>query len=95
METKPLLVLATRNAHKVEEMQTLLAEVPVTLVGASNFPGVPEPEETGITFAENARIKASAVAIATRQYALADDSGICIDALGGRPGVYSAGLGFC
>ncbi|MBC8136251.1 MAG: RdgB/HAM1 family non-canonical purine NTP pyrophosphatase [Fibrella sp.] len=86
----PLLVLATRNAHKVEEMRSLLAAVPVTLVGAGDFPNVPEPEETGETFAENARIKASVVALATGQYALADDSGICIDALGGRPGVYSA-----
>ncbi len=85
-----LLVLATRNAHKVAEMQTLLAGVPVTLIGAADFPNAPEPEETGTTFAENARIKAVAVALATGQYALADDSGICIDALGGRPGVYSA-----
>lgn len=90
MTTSSLLVLATRNTHKVEEMRALLAEVPVTLVGALDFPNVPEPEETGSTFAENARIKASAVALATGQYAIADDSGICIDALGGRPGVYSA-----
>lgn len=86
----PLLVLATRNAHKVAEMQTLLADVPVTLVGAADFPNAPEPEETGTTFAANARIKAVAVAQATGQYALADDSGICVDALGGRPGVFSA-----
>ena len=90
MTPLPQLVLATRNAHKVEEMRALLAPVPVTLVGALDFPGVPEPEETGATFAENARIKATAVALATGRYALADDSGICIDALGGRPGVYSA-----
>lgn len=90
MSNPLILVLATRNAHKVEEMQSLLAELPVTLVGAGDFPNAPEPEETGSTFAENARIKASAVALATGQYAIADDSGICIDALGGRPGVYSA-----
>jgi XTP/dITP diphosphohydrolase len=88
--TAPLLVLATRNAHKVTEMRDLLGDLPVELVGVTAFPGVPEPEETGETFAENARIKAAAVAKATGHHALADDSGICIDALGGRPGVHSA-----
>jgi XTP/dITP diphosphohydrolase len=89
-EDLPILVLATRNAHKVTEMRALLGDLPVRLVGAGDFPNVPEPEETGETFAENARIKASEVAKATGHYALADDSGICIDALGGRPGVHSA-----
>lgn len=86
----PLLVLATRNTHKVTEMRDLLGDLPVRLVGAGEFPDAPEPEETGETFAENACIKASEVAKATGQYAIADDSGICIDALDGRPGVYSA-----
>jgi XTP/dITP diphosphohydrolase len=86
----PLLVLATRNTHKVTEMRDLLGDLPVRLVGAGDFPEAPEPEETGETFAENACIKASEVAKATGQYAIADDSGICIDALDGRPGVYSA-----
>jgi XTP/dITP diphosphohydrolase len=86
----PVLVLATRNANKVAEMRDLLGDLPVELVSASAFPGVPEPEETGETFAENARLKASAVAKATGHCALADDSGICVDALGGRPGVRSA-----
>jgi XTP/dITP diphosphohydrolase len=85
-----VLVLATRNAHKVIEMRDMLGDLPVRLVGAGEFANAPEPEETGETFAENARIKASAVAVATGHYALADDSGICIDALGGRPGVHSA-----
>jgi XTP/dITP diphosphohydrolase len=89
-DSLPLLVLATRNAHKVTEMRALLGDLPVRLVGASDFPHVPEPEETGTTFAENACIKASEVAKATGHYSLADDSGICIDALDGRPGVYSA-----
>jgi XTP/dITP diphosphohydrolase len=84
------LVLATHNKHKVEEMQALLATLPIQLLGNSDFPDAPEPEETGTTFAENARIKACAIAQATGHYALADDSGICVDALGGRPGVYSA-----
>jgi XTP/dITP diphosphohydrolase len=90
MVDRPLLVLATRNAHKVVEMRDLLGDLPVELVGVDAFPDAPEPEETGETFAENARLKASAVAKAIGHYALADDSGICIDALGGRPGVYSA-----
>ena len=85
-----ILVLATRNPHKVDEMRVLLAGLPVELVGLNAFPDAPEPEETGETFAENARIKAVSAARATGHLALADDSGICIDALGGRPGVFSA-----
>ena len=89
---RPILVLATRNRHKVEEIRALLAEIAteVEIVGLDAFPGAPEPEETGETFAENARIKAVAAARATGHLALADDSGICIDALDGRPGVRSA-----
>ncbi len=86
------LVLATHNAHKVGEMRALLASLApdVVVVGMNAYPDLPEPEETGTTFAENAQIKAIAAAWATGQYALADDSGICIDALEGRPGVRSA-----
>lgn len=70
----------------------MLAEIAteIEIVGLDAFPGAPEPEETGDTFAENARIKATSAAGATGHPALADDSGICIDALGGRPGVRSA-----
>lgn len=81
------VVLATRNAHKVEEMQQLLGEA-VTLLPLPA--DAPDPEETGTTFVENARIKALSAAQFTGLPALADDSGICVDALGGRPGVYSA-----
>ena len=84
------LILATRNAHKVEEMRELLAALPVEIVGMEAYPGAPEPEETGETFGENARIKAVAAARLSGEFSLADDSGICIDALGGRPGVRSA-----
>lgn len=87
---KTRLVLATHNAHKVEEMQAMLQGLPVTLVGMDSYPAAPAPEETGATFAENAAIKAISAAKATGQWALADDSGIAVDALGGRPGVYSA-----
>lgn len=85
-----ILVLATRNRHKVDEMRVLLADLPLELVGLDAFFGAPEPEETGDTFAENARIKAVSASRATGRLALADDSGICINALGGRPGVFSA-----
>ena len=84
------LVLATRNPHKVDEMRALLAGLGIDIIGLEAFAEAPEPEETGQTFAENARIKAVSAARATGHFALADDSGICIDALGGRPGVHSA-----
>jgi XTP/dITP diphosphohydrolase len=93
---KTTLVLATHNTHKVQEMQEMLGDLPVHLVGLSTYPDAPEPEETGVTFGENAAIKAISAAQSTGQWALADDSGIAVDALQGRPGVYSArwaGLG--
>ena len=83
------LLIATHNAGKLEEMAHLLAPHGVTAVGAASL-GLPEPAETGTTFVENARIKAHAAATATGLPALADDSGISIDALGGAPGVYTA-----
>ena len=83
-------MLATRNAHKIGEMRDLLGDLPAQLLGMDAFPDAPEPDETGATFAENARIKARETALATGRFALADDSGICIDALNGRPGIYSA-----
>lgn len=86
------LVLATRNPHKVEELRRILtaADLDVELLGAADLPGVPDVAETGVTFAENARLKAHAVAAATGLPAVADDSGLCVDVLGGMPGVFSA-----
>lgn len=84
------LILATHNAHKVEELQQMLAGFPVEVCSMQDFPGIPEPEETGLTFLENATIKAKAASIFTGLPALADDSGICVDALDGAPGIYSA-----
>jgi len=86
------VVLATRNAHKVVELRRILddAGVAVELVGIDAFDGVPEVAETGATFAENALLKAHAVAAATGLPAVADDSGLCVDVLGGMPGVFSA-----
>lgn len=83
------LVLATHNAGKLAELTELLAPFGLDLAAAGAL-GLPEPEETGTSFAENARIKAHATAKATGELALADDSGLCVDAIGGRPGVYTA-----
>jgi XTP/dITP diphosphohydrolase len=86
------LVLATRNPHKVRELRRILshAGIDVDLVGMEAFPDVADVAETGATFAENALLKARAVAAATGVAAVADDSGLCVDALGGMPGVLSA-----
>lgn len=84
------LVVATRNQKKLRELAALLADLPVEVVGLDRFPGTPEVEETGTTFAENARLKALAAARSTGQWAVADDSGLEVDALDGRPGVRSA-----
>lgn len=81
-------VLATHNQHKVEEFQRILAEVlPDAVVHAYDGP---EPVEDGTTFAENALIKARTAAAHTGRIALADDSGISVDVLGGAPGIFSA-----
>jgi XTP/dITP diphosphohydrolase len=87
------LVLATRNVHKVAELRRILTEARLTgidLVGVETFPGVEDVVETGVTFVENASLKAHAVAVATGVAAIADDSGLCVDVLGGAPGVFSA-----
>ena len=85
------LVLATRNPHKVEELREILLPLlpGAQIVGAEAF-DVPEPVEDEVTFAGNALIKARQLAEATGLLALADDSGICVDAMGGAPGVFSA-----
>ncbi len=85
-------MLATANTHKVIEFQRILNELlpGLVLVKATDFPGVPEIEETGSTFAENALIKAKAINEFTNLPALADDSGLVVDALNGAPGVFSA-----
>lgn len=84
------LLLATRNPGKVREFRALLAHLPLTVLSAADVDGLPEVDETGTTFAENAIRKAVALAEASGRLALADDSGIEVDALGGAPGVYSA-----
>jgi XTP/dITP diphosphohydrolase len=88
------VVLATRNGHKVRELRTILAdlieELDLEIVGLGEFPDVPEVIETGVTFEENATLKAVAATRATGLPALADDSGLAVDVLGGSPGVFSA-----
>jgi XTP/dITP diphosphohydrolase len=83
------LLVATHNQGKLDEIANLLEPYGVICVGAAEM-GLPEPEETGVTFVENARIKAHAAAQATGLPALSDDSGIEIDALDKAPGVYTA-----
>jgi XTP/dITP diphosphohydrolase len=83
------LVIATHNPGKLAEMRGLLAPYGIEATSAGEL-GLGEPHETGMTFGENARIKAEAAAKATGLAAFADDSGLAIDALGGEPGIYSA-----
>jgi XTP/dITP diphosphohydrolase len=83
------VVIATHNQGKLREMRELMAPFGIELVSAGEL-GLPEPEENGHMFAENAAIKAVAAAKASGLPALADDSGICIDALDGAPGLFSA-----
>ena len=86
------VVLATRNSHKVTEVGRILAAVDpgLELVGLGAFPGVPDVAETEATFAGNALLKARAAATVTGLVAIADDSGLTVDALNGMPGVLSA-----
>lgn len=83
------VVIATHNSGKLVEMRELLAPFGVEAVSAGEL-GLPEPEETGTMFAENAALKAKAAAGATGLPAFADDSGLCVDALDGAPGIFSA-----
>ena len=87
------LVLASHNKGKLAELQEILAELGVEVVLQSDVGLDLEPDETGATFAENAKIKAQAVMEASGLPAIADDSGLCVDALQGGPGVYSARYG--
>jgi len=83
------LIIATHNPGKLREMRELLAPYGVATQSAGEL-GLAEPAETGMTFAENARIKASAAARTSGKPAFADDSGLVVDALGGEPGIHSA-----
>ena len=88
------LVLATRNEHKVHELRQILADLvgdlDLEIIGAGDVEGAPDVAETEVTFLGNARLKAVALAEATGLPAVADDSGLSVDVLGGSPGVFSA-----
>ena len=90
MTTK--VVIASRNEHKIDEMRRILHEAGLSLdlVGIQEFPDLPDVDETGETFAENALLKAREICAFTGIPAIADDSGLCVDALGGMPGIFSA-----
>ena len=85
----PKLVIATHNDGKLREIRDLLAPFGIECVGAAEL-DLPEPEETGVTFVDNAELKARASADLSGLPALADDSGLAVDALHGRPGIHSA-----
>lgn len=87
------LVLASKNAHKLVEMRDILSQLGVEVVLESEVGVDVDVEETGATFEENAFLKARAVMEASGLPAIADDSGLCVDALNGAPGVYSARYG--
>ena len=83
------LVIASHNPGKVHEIRELLKPYRLDIIGAADL-SLDEPEETGATFAENAKLKAEAASLASDLPALADDSGLAVDALNGAPGIYSA-----
>ncbi len=87
------LVLATRNQGKIVELRRILDAISngaIELVSVEQYPEIPDVEETGLTFQENALLKAVAISKATGLPAIADDSGLCVYALGGAPGIFSA-----
>ena len=84
------LVIGSHNKKKLVELRDLLADLGLEVVNLDSYPEVGDVEETGTTFEENARLKATAYAKATDEWTLAEDSGLCVPALKGRPGIYSA-----
>lgn len=87
------LILATRNQGKILELRRILDQLSdgaIELVSVDQYPDIPDVDETGLTFEENSLLKARAICKATGLPSLADDSGLCVDALGGAPGIFSA-----
>ena len=93
MESLKEVVIATRNEGKLREIRDILAPWSLKILSLKDFPGIPEIIEDGSTFAENAAKKAREVARQTGRLAIADDSGLVVDALQGRPGVFSSRYG--
>ncbi len=92
MPTFPRLIIATRNAHKTEEIRHILGHH-FEITDVTSYPDLPEIEETGTTFLENARLKAIGISSHVDDWVLADDSGLEVDVLDGRPGVWSSSFG--
>ena len=92
MPARPRLILATRNAHKTEEIRHILGDR-FEVLDVRSFPDLPEIEESGSTFLDNARLKALGISRRVEGWVLADDSGLEVDALGGAPGVWSSSYG--
>jgi XTP/dITP diphosphohydrolase len=90
MSSLPRIVLSSRNKKKIEEIAELMAPHGIALIGVTSFSDVPEVVEDADSFAGNAAKKASEVAKHLNEWAIADDSGLCVDALHGAPGIYSA-----
>ena len=84
------LLISSRNAHKIAEIRAILGRPGLEILSAADVPDLPDVEEDGDTFADNARKKARELAVATGLWTIADDSGLEVDALGGAPGVHSA-----
>ena len=84
------IIIATKNAGKVKDFETLFSPKGFKVKSLLNFPEIEDVEETGVTFSENATLKAEAISSALNKPVIADDSGLAIDALNGEPGVYSA-----
>lgn len=92
MPDLPRLIIATRNSHKTDEIRDIIGDK-FDVCDVTSFPGLPEIEETGTTFLENARLKALGISRCVDGLVLADDSGLEVDALGGAPGVWSSSYG--
>ena len=92
MQPPPRLIVATRNAHKSTEIRSMIGGE-FEVLDATTFPELPEIEETGTTFLENARLKALGISSRVEGWVLSDDSGLEVDALGGAPGVWSSSYG--
>lgn len=84
------IIIATKNAGKVKDFETLFSPKGFQVKSLLDFPEMEDVEETGVTFAENATLKAEAISSALNKPVIADDSGLAVDALNGEPGVYSA-----
>ncbi len=92
MPQQQILTIATRNSHKTDEIRHILGDI-LEIRDVTSIPGLPEIKETGTTFLENARLKAIGISRLTGGWVLADDSGLEVDALDGRPGVWSSSFG--